>query len=249
MDTMKLRTYAEQVRFKWGKDSTSPIDMFAAVRQIKTVTLVLYPFGENISGICVKSPASAVLAINSAQTLGRQRFSLAHEIYHYYYDKSNTTTICPTQIYSGDSEERNADMFASYLLIPPLSLNERLSKLQGDSNRKLTPKDIVDLEQYFQVSRKAILFRLREERLISQDVSRSMEQNVKGTAAALGYDLALYEPMPFDKQKTTLGYYIEKAEQLLSDNKISTGKYEEFLLDAFRADIVFGPETEEEHVD
>ncbi|ADY14295.1 ImmA/IrrE family metallo-endopeptidase [Sphaerochaeta globosa] len=249
MDKMKLRTYAEQARHRWGKDSTSPLDIFAIVSQIDTATLVLFPFGENISGICVKSPTSAVLAINSTQTLGRQRFSLAHEMYHYCYDKTNTTNICPTQIDSGDIEERNADRFASYLLIPPLALNERIAKLRNGSNRNLTTKDIVDLEQYFQVSRKAILFRLREEKLLSQEASKSMEQNVKITASAFGYDLALYEPRPVERQKTTLGYYIEKAEQLLSDNKISTGKYEEYLLDAFRADIVFGPETEDEYVD
>lgn len=250
MDKMTLRTQAEQTRRKWGMDSTSPIDIFSQINQLHNVTLVLYPLGENISGVCIKGPTSTVIAINSTQTLGRQRFSLAHEVYHYYYDKSDHTTVCPTKIDSGDIEERNADRFASYLLIPHVALMEQIALLKKDSESRITVKDVVELEQFFQVSRKAILFRLREENLITQDESKKLEQNVKLSASRLGFELTLYEPRPVNRQKTTLGYYIEKAEQLYNDEKISTGKYEEYLLDAFREDIVFGPEdTEEEYVD
>jgi hypothetical protein len=50
--------------------------------------------------------------------------------------------------------------------------------------------------------------------------------------------------------KFALGYYIEKVQKLYEENKISTGKYESYLLDAFREDIVFGLESsEEEYVD
>jgi Zn-dependent peptidase ImmA (M78 family) len=250
MDKMKLRTQAEQIRKHVGEDSTSPIDIFSLVRGIPTVTLVIYPFGEHISGACIKSPTSAVIAINSTQTLGRQRFSLAHEIYHYFFNQTKHTTICPTAIDSGDIEERNADRFASYLLVPPVALAEQTAALQENARGTITVNDVVRLEQHFQVSRKAMLFRLREEKLISLAQSRTMEQNVKQSALNLGYELTLYEPRPKDKQKTTLGYYIEKVQKLYEENKISTGKYESYLLDAFREDIVFGLESsEEEYVD
>ncbi len=247
---MELRTQAEQIRRRLGEDSTSPVDIFSLVSTMQKVTLVLYPLGESISGACIKSPTSTVIAINSTQTLGRQRFSLAHELYHYFFDETDHTTICPAKIDFGDSEEKNADWFATYLLVPPVSLAERLASWNNGSKRKITVNDVVRLEQYFQVSRKAILFRLREENLITEDAAKKMEQNVKASAFALGYGSTLYEPRAKDTQKTTFGYYIEKVQSLHDDNKISDGKYEEYLLDAFREDIVFGPDSgEDEYVD
>lgn len=41
-----------------------------------------------------------------------------------------------------------------------------------------------------------------------------------------------------------LGHYIYQTENLLHENIISHGKYEELLLDAFRDDMVFGEEME-----
>lgn len=41
-----------------------------------------------------------------------------------------------------------------------------------------------------------------------------------------------------------LGQYINLTEQLLENNRISQGKYEELLLDAFRYDIVYGLDEE-----
>ena len=43
----------------------------------------------------------------------------------------------------------------------------------------------------------------------------------------------------------TYGNYIKQAERLLDDELISVGKYEELLLEAFRADLVFGDDEQE----
>jgi hypothetical protein len=62
----------------------------------------------------------------------------------------------------------------------------------------------------------------------------------------LGYDDTLYTPTPEDKQYATFGKYIRLAEELKDRELVSTGKYEELLLNGFRADIVYGFDTEEE---
>lgn len=48
------------------------------------------------------------------------------------------------------------------------------------------------------------------------------------------------------KKEMVLGHYIKSTEQLLENNRISQGKYEELLLDAFRYDIVYGLDEEGE---
>ena len=55
---------------------------------IDGLSLFLYPLGTGISGMCIKSDDIAVIAINSAMSRGRQRFTLAHELYHYKHGKS-----------------------------------------------------------------------------------------------------------------------------------------------------------------
>ena len=45
------------------------------------------------------------------------------------------------------------------------------------------------------------------------------------------------------------GRYIKQAEELLKRGLISDGKYEELLLEAFRADLVYGLEEVGELVD
>ena len=47
----------------------------------------------------------------------------------------------------------------------------------------------------------------------------------------------------------TYGRYIKQAEELLKRGLISDGKYEELLLEAFRADLVYGLEEVGELVD
>ncbi|SPF47157.1 conserved hypothetical protein [Candidatus Desulfosporosinus infrequens] len=244
IDKMALSNKVSSVRKKLGEDNTSPIDIFALMYTTENVTLVKYPLGEKISGACLKNNTSAVIAVNSSMSIGRQRFSLAHELYHLYFDKDMISTICPSKIGGGNQTEKSADQFASYLLMPPAALYEKIQEIKSAENRKLTVKDVIKLEQYFGVSRKAMLFRLQEEGELSQSDAADMQKDVIISAAKLGYDTSLYKPTPENENKGTYGYYIKQAENLLQSDIISTGKYEEWLLDAFRDDIVYGDDME-----
>lgn len=244
IDKMALSNKASSVRKKIGEDNTSPIDIFALVYTLENVTLVKYPLGEKISGACLKNNTSTVIAVNSGMSIGRQRFSLAHELYHLYFDEDMTSTICSSKIGGGNQTEKSADQFASYLLMPPAALYEKIQEIKSVEKRNLTIKDVIKLEQYFGVSRQAMLFRLQEEGELSQPDAAGMQKDVILTAAKLGYDTSLYKSTPESENRGTYGHYIKQAENLLQSEVISTGKYEEWLLDAFRDDIVYGDEME-----
>jgi hypothetical protein len=74
--------------------------------------------------------------------------------------------------------------------------------------------------------------------------AEKFREGVICSAVNLGYDDALYRPLPESKQYKTYGYYIEKAEELYEKELVSTGKYEQLLLTAFRPDLVYGEEFE-----
>ena len=75
MDKLDISTKAQELRELLGEDANSPIDVFSLANQMEGLTLVFYPFGENISGMCVRDDEVRLIAINSTMSYGRQRES------------------------------------------------------------------------------------------------------------------------------------------------------------------------------
>jgi len=246
-DNYTLAREAGELRRVLGEDDYSSVDIFRLAQTIKELTLVFYPMGDRLSGMCLKGPGDVLIAINSAMTRGRQRFSMAHELYHWYFDDMSAV-ICAHDIGGPSGTERNANIFASFFLAPPAALSAAIKNTKGNKS-KIDKADVVKLEQTFGMSRHAMLIRLVDEGELSKEDTIPMKSDVKIHALSLGYSDSLYRPLPADKAKMTYGRYIKRAEELLERGLISDGKYEELLLDAFRADIVYGSDEGSELID
>ena len=242
-----LMTQAAMLRRELGEDSSSPIDIFSMAQSVEGLTIVYYPFGENLSGMCIKSQqGNNLIAINSVMTLGRQRFSMAHELYHLRFD-DNMISVCAKKMNSGHDIEKSADLFASYFLMPDAALME-MARKQADKNesKQLTLGDLIRIEQYFGVSHQAAVYRLMHTPYLGTESGNVfLTEAVRSKAEALGYSSALYKPLPEANQHMTYGNYIHQVEEALERGLISNGKYEELLMDAFRSDLVYGDDDEE----
>ena len=243
IDKIKIFKQSISIRKKLGESDSSPIDAFAIVQNIPHLSLVLYPMGENISGMCVKIGKEAVIAINSSMSIGRQNFSIAHELYHYYFDDNQKTTICKKNIGEGNDLEQCADQFASYFLIP---LDDEISI---ETTTEISFNKVIELEQMYKVSHQAMLYRLLGEGLISSKQLENYKIGIIKAAANLGFDTALYKPSRSENECKTYGYYVKQAQELIENDLVSNGKYEQLLIEAFRADLVYGNETNEEELD
>ncbi|WP_286861201.1 ImmA/IrrE family metallo-endopeptidase [Proteiniphilum sp. UBA5510] len=199
MDKMDLWKKALSLRKELGEDTTSPIDIFALAYTIEKLSIVYYPMGNNISGVCIRGTGNNVVAINSTMTLGRQHFSMAHELYHLYFDDDESTAVCAKTIGVGSEREKQADQFAFYLLMSPDALSDVIKRLKKSGSSKLSLNDVVRLEQYFSISRQAILYRLIGENELTMQEADSMRKNVIRSAVRLGYDDTLYRSTPKDK--------------------------------------------------
>ncbi|SDB54511.1 Zn-dependent peptidase ImmA, M78 family [Pseudobutyrivibrio sp. YE44] len=241
----QLNSLALETRRMWGEDGYSPIDIFAIVNGLRDmkITVLKYPLSERISGMCSKVDDDFVICINSSTSYGRQRFTLAHEFYHILYEDIEGQVICNMSM--GDDKpdsEREADIFASYLLMPYDALYQ-ISKRNHDT---WNLESVIHVEQFYQVSHMAILFRLEKDGFInSESASEFREITVSRFAALLGYGKELYQPSPENKRYFTTGEYIRKVEELANKGVISNGKKEELLLDGYRADIVYNLDEEE----
>lgn len=214
---------AEKFRYQMGLSLTEPINAKTLLRK-QNITAVYRPMSEKSYGISCKSPNGKMfILINSNSTRGRQHFTIAHEFYHLHFDENPTPHMCNG---TATGEEKNANMFASALLMPKASLLKIVSD-EEIGNHDVNMATILRLEQLFGTSRSTLLFRLREINLITQKRLEDLKAvSVKDSAREYGYDLSLYEP---GNEGLVIGDFGEKARTLFEKGIISEGHYEELL--------------------
>lgn len=236
---------SEELRAQFNIDNLSPIDPFTIARNIPHLSIVLHPLGESISGLCIKQSNYSLIAINSGQTFGRQRFTLSHEFYHLYFDDQAGTIICPVGISPAEASkmnqiEREADSFASFFLLPRLALRNEISSKGISPTCELEDAllcSIIQIEQKYGISRKALLVRLEDEGALSPKQIKWLSSNIKQNARRLGFSTSLYDRSCGTSAKKASGQYIDLISELLANSVISRGKAEQYLADGFRDDI------------
>ncbi|MBW4258526.1 ImmA/IrrE family metallo-endopeptidase [Methanobacterium sp. YSL] len=236
MDKLLIQRRALQTRTKYNVDLNAPIDLFSLVSVDPTITLILYPFSEGVSGLCIKT--AGVIAINSRSTLGRQTFSLAHELYHLEYDTEPASISYLSEDMSDARIEKEANLFASYLLMPDTGFTNYCQKITLNGSKPIDLHTIIQIEQYYRVSRNAVLVRLVMDGYLKSRDMAQFTTDISKNAKKLGYDTSLYFPLKNEEPKT-YGAYLMKALELKNKGLISESKYEAYLLDAYRGDIVF----------
>jgi Zn-dependent peptidase ImmA (M78 family) len=231
----KLAIEANRKRKELGIDRTPDYDIVKALINYKKFTIVIAPLGPNTSGICYKN--EHVIVVNMNQTLGRARFTIAHELYHYFYGKKGTDYISPTSYNPSKSiEEYEADIFASYFLAPRDDFFQFIfEEIRKSTKFKLV--DILKIEQHFMMSRKSTLIRLKDDGFIGDYEFSMYENGAIMQAKTNGYQDSLYRQ--WYAKPTTLGYYLNATKSLYEQNLISKSKHDELLIEAFRTDIVF----------
>ena len=218
---------AEQIagmfRAKTGINLSEPIGAKTLLRKLK-ITTMYRPLSENSYGISCKSKSGRMfMMVNSNSPRGRQHFTIAHELYHLFYDESPVPHMCGETI---SEVERNANLFASALLLPREGLLSMLSPKEV-SNRDIDLSTILKMEQLFEVSRINLLVRLKECNLISKAQFEEIKSiPVKKSAMEYGYDLSLYNP---GNEGVVISDFGEKARILFERGKISEGHYLELL--------------------
>ena len=252
-DKIKLNSLAVELRRDWDLNPYSPIDLFSIVlSKLPDLTILFYPMSDNTSGMCIKdingidsnefkeleslsneSSEDMVICINSNMSKGRQRFTLAHELYHLLFEEEGNLIICEAS--NDDDSEIEANIFASYLIMTYEGL-ERYAKTNNLT--EWTLEEIIRAEQYFQISHLAMLFRLREHEFISEEECEDLRSVKIGYNAKInGFSDKLYTPSTESERYFSLGKYIRLVEKAFNEDRISSGKRDELLLDAFRSDL------------
>ena len=129
---MSAVTAAERLLIRLGVSSAQDIDLDAIAWHLGAA--VKYRHMDTADGTIVGSPKRAIIAINSSTIPARQRFSLAHELGHWHQHRGQVLFCGPGDIgnFLGGplDPERQADTFASDLILPGYLVRPKILKLK-----------------------------------------------------------------------------------------------------------------------
>ena len=129
------------------------------------------------------------ILVNSEHSLGRQSFTLAHEFAHALFHYNSRSLISIRKDTS--PREYFADAFATHFLVPTKELN-KLIENWGWKDR-LDPLKATELAYVFRVSYVFMLYRLRNEKHISEDLRNHWSQfSPNALAHQLGLDPTVF---------------------------------------------------------
>ena len=180
-----------------------------------------------VAGLFVHSPEyGACIAINANHPAERQRWSLSHEYAHFLAHRSRTEITLLGKYQRVPAEERFADAFAESFLMPSSGLKRRFHELKQSRNGAVTPADLLNLADLFQVSLEALVLRLENLDLIRPHTwDRLLKAGFRvGEARQMLQLMAL----PPDTAMLPLRFRYLAVEAYL-DGEISEGQFARFL--------------------
>lgn len=222
-----LQREANEFRQKNGIGSSEPIRIKSWLQKLGVIA-VFSPLSSKFSGMAFKNNSKKFMFINSNHTLGKQHFTVAHELYHLFIQPDFLSEIS----YAGNFDKKNkieytADCFAAYLLMP----EEGILSIVPDNElakNKISLETVVKIEQFFACSRTALLFRLAEMNLIDISKYESFKKNIILEAKKLGFDNQIYLP---NNHNLIIGDYGVKAKHLFDKESISESHYLSLMSD------------------
>ena len=217
--------FAIKMRSTLQLSLAEPINVKTVLRLLGVIALYR-PLSDTLYGLSLKSADDKYrfMLVNSNSTRGRQHFTVAHELYHLYFDEDPQPHFC--QEGQPDDSERSANMFARAFLMPRAGVMKAIPTEELASG-KVSLTTVLNLESLFGVSHMAMLIRLKELKLITNSVFEKY-QSVRVTyeASLRGLSTDLYQK---GNEGLIIGDFGAKARELFEKDKISEGHYVELL--------------------
>jgi len=220
---LEIKQLAEDVRYKYSKKGLS--DIFDILAQ--DAFLLRMPLKTNeVSGFSTYFQEKFVVFLNSSFTLGHERYSGAHELYHIIYNQE-TLKNEKLLIYNSDSDEENkANIFAAEFLMPEDYVKEVFYKIINVKSDSVIEKHVIKMNNFFKVSYKAMLKRLVQLNLcernkydiLSEICSLENADKLQLLTKKEGYDIKLIIP---SNEKFIPKEYIEYIKTNYENKKIS----------------------------
>ncbi|MDK2934861.1 MAG: hypothetical protein PWP27_2671 [Clostridiales bacterium] len=147
---LQIKDLAEDVRIKFARKGLS--DIFDILSE--AAFLIRKPLDiDELSGFSTYFEGQFIIYLNSNFTLGHERYTGAHELYHLIY---NANILKKEKILLDDekhkAEDEKADVFSSEFLMPEDYVKEVFYKIVNVDKDSVLPRHIIRMHNYFKVS-------------------------------------------------------------------------------------------------
>lgn len=226
-----IRKKALKFRHSNGLGATEPINLQSLIMKLG-ILAVFRNLGSEFSGMAQIKQGYKFMMINSGHSLGRQNFTICHEIYHLCIQENFDAMVCKAGEFPNDDEvELAADFFASHFLIPEEGVFQ-LIPIEEIGKDKISLQTILFIEHYYGCSRMALLRTLKKRGIISGKAFNSFSFRVIPTALENGYDRRLYATDSNDAVETIVGDYGQLAKRVYDAGLLNETSYFNALHDA-----------------
>lgn len=221
---------ANNLRDKFFLGHRLPVDLEGLLIKQGILT-VFTKMSADFSGMCLKYDKDTnFILVNSDIVLGRQNFTIAHELYHLFVQDDIEFKVHSCNDLNPQSPiERHANTFASYFLLPRTGVVEVMQRIECNK-KTVNAAHIIMMCDYFGVSYKAMLVRVNK--ILGLPQNRfDLLNDVQPIPTAIGFSL---NTEVFEKPKVrekVIGDYSSKAQALYESGLISKGHLIELLSD------------------
>lgn len=229
-EELRLEVDKKLKEFKESFPGVIEVPMNDSINKIEKlgIFVLISSAPDKVSGFCMIIGEDAFIFINKDHVMGRQNFSLWHEVYHWFTNNTGLVSICNEK--KDNEKEFEADYFASLVLIDKAHLKAKLTEIgveNSDSARSINSDDVIKLQHYFQVSYAAVLRKIIEiypdsdlKRLSDLGSLERQEEFIQKTKG-LGFNTDLILPKKNTYISSELFILLKK---LAAENKISQNK-------------------------
>jgi Zn-dependent peptidase ImmA (M78 family) len=153
----------------------TPVDVNFLVQQ-EGIMIMKKSLEDSVSGMLVIKDDQSIIVVNISHHSNRQRFTIAHELGHYFLHKSSANVFFDESLLFFRDEkstqgtkfqEVEANIFAAELLMPEQVMRERISQKPLDALDDFEQSALGQLATEFQVSCQALTIRLMRLGLIT----------------------------------------------------------------------------------
>lgn len=221
---MSILELVNDFRKRIGVDEGSPISVKDVLTKLHIFT-VYRDMSLGVRGMSLKKSENQMgILVNSNLPLGKQHETIAHELYHLFYDSNPQAHIYHNQDES--ESERAATAFAQQLLLPDVGIQAYVADTNMSSKEEVLRLVLV-LENRYRVSRELVVSYLIEHDLCNEEtISFIKNDDCRASSEKFGYGSKLYEP---GNTNQVIGDYEEMAKKLLDSGSISIGHYNELI--------------------
>jgi Zn-dependent peptidase ImmA (M78 family)/transcriptional regulator with XRE-family HTH domain len=162
------RALAAEVRDALGLGDAPVPDLSQVIEHRFGVDVSVELLPEAVDGLCIQVNGVTLLLANAKHYLGRQRFTLAHELCHFLSRDGEEIVVERLLQGARSRTETRANVFAANFLMPEIAIN---SIIRG---RLIDERVLTELMYVLGVSLMSLSYQLQNLRLVSPDVANDI---------------------------------------------------------------------------